>query len=188
MTRIVKPDIAEARAKFLSHWTALYPETLPISYLFKHRLRTCWARSRSLPDAKRCAETKAEWDILLHRQNTIIDSLIEQGASIRIVINQIASDNYLFKSFNLEDIGVFLDQDSEAAFHCYQFETTWESHTLNPLLSMIAFEDMRAFIMAPDCLIAPYGGGMDIIFKDPHTCWAFKRQFKDWISKRPDGL
>jgi hypothetical protein len=91
-------------------------------------------------------------------------------------------------AFDLENIGVFVDRDGEAVFQSFQFETTWESHTLNPLLIMIAEEQMRAFIIGPDCLIAPYDGGVDVIVKDPHTCWAFKRQFKEWLSKRPDGL
>jgi hypothetical protein len=51
-----------AQATFLAYWNQLYPETLPISHLFKHRLRTRWARIHSLPHAKRlsvveCFET-----------------------------------------------------------------------------------------------------------------------------------
>jgi hypothetical protein len=175
-----------AKATFLAYWNQFYPETPPISHLFKHRLRTRWARIHSLPHAKRYAETKAEWDALQHRQNAVIDSLVPQTTPIRVVINSIEIDSFLFKSFNLENIGVFVED--EMTFQSFQFETTWESHTLNPLLQMIAGDQMRAFFIAPDCLIAPYDGGMDIILKDPHTCWAFKRQFKHWVSTRPDGL
>jgi hypothetical protein len=180
-----------AKAKFLERWQQHYPETPPISYLFKDRLRTRWARIHSLPDAKRYPTTKAEWDSLLDRQNTVINSLIAQGTTIRFIINDIAIDSYLFQSFNLENIGVFADEADEAGetvWQSFRFETTWESHTLDPVLMMIAHDDLRAFIMAPDCLIAPYDGGMDVILKDPHTCWAFKRQFKHWLSKRADGL
>jgi hypothetical protein len=177
-----------AQAKFLEYWNQLYPETPPINYFFKHRLRTRWARIHSLPDAKRYAETKAEWTELEHRQNTVIDSLVLQGTPIQIVINDIKPDNYLFKAFELKNIGVFADNEGEVAYQSFQFETTWENHTLNPLLIMIADDQMRAFIIGPDCLISPYDGGMDVILKDSHTCWAFKRQFRDWLSKRPDGL
>jgi hypothetical protein len=181
-------ETQRAKARFLYYWRGLYPETKPISHMFKHQLRTRWARIHSLPEAKRYADDKPEWDELLRRHNMVIDSLIPQGSVIRIVINSIAIDNYLFKSFDLENIGVFVDQENETVFQSFQFETTWESHTLNPPLMMIADDEMRAFIIGPDCLIAPYDGGMDIILQDPHTCWAFKRQFKDWISPRPDGL
>jgi hypothetical protein len=179
---------ASAHDKFLTYWQQLYPETLPINYLFKERLRTRWARIHSLPEAKRYAETKAESDAILQRQNVVIDHLILQGTPIRMVINSIEIDNYLFKSFDLEPVGVFQEADEEPSFETYVFETTWESQTLNPFLIMIADDQMRAFIIGPECLIAPYDGGMDIILKDPHTCWSFKRQFKDWVSKRPDGL
>jgi hypothetical protein len=177
-----------AQAQFLERWHQYYPETQPISYLFKDRLRTRWARCHSLPDAKRYPQTKAEWDVVLNRQNLIIDSLIEQGTAIRFVINSIAIDCHLFKSFDLENIGVFVDEEGETVCQSFTFETTWERHTLNPVLMLIADDELRAFIIAPDCLIAPYAGGTDVILKDPHTCWAFKRQFKDWLSKRPDGL
>jgi hypothetical protein len=37
-------------------------------------------------------------------------------------------------------------------------------------------------------LIAPYDGGVDVILKDLHSCSVFKKKFKDWLSKREDGL
>jgi hypothetical protein len=177
-----------SRERFLTRWNALYPETPPINYLFKRLLAKRWARIHSLPEAKRYPQTTDEWRELERRQNAVIDHLVPQMTNIRIVINAIEIDNYQFEAFDLENIGVFVDQDGEAVFQSFQFETTWESHSLNPLLAMIAGDKMRAFIMAPDCLIAPYDGGMDIILKDPHTCWDFKRRFKAWLSSRPDGL
>jgi hypothetical protein len=177
-----------SRARFLTRWNAFYPETPPINYLFKRLLPTRWARIHSLPEAKRYPETNDEWRELERRQNAVIDHLVLQMTNVRIVINAIEIDSYLFKAFDKENIGVFVDEAGEAVFQSFMFETTWESHTLNPLLAMIAGDQMRAFIMAPDCLIAPYDGGMDIILKDPHTCWEFKRQFKAWLSNRADGL
>jgi hypothetical protein len=186
--RVISGIDPRYRERFLTRWNALYPETPPINYLFKHRLPKRWARIHSLPEAKRYPQTKDEWRELERRQNAVIDHLVPQMTNVRIVINAIEIDNYLFESFNLENIGVFVDKDGEAVFQSFMFETTWESHTLNPLLAMIADDQMRAFIMAPDCLIAPYDGGMDMILKDPHTCWEFKRRFKVWLSSRADGL
>lgn len=180
--------IQEAKTRFLVDWNARYPETPPINYFFKERLPARWARIHCLPDSKRYPQTKSEWDTLLSRQNTALDSLVPQGAPIRVVINFIEIDNYLFKAFDLENIGVFVDEAGETVFQSFQFETVWESQTLNPLLMMIADDVMRAFIIGPDCLISPYDGGVDVILKDPHTCWVFKRQFKDWLSKHPAGL
>jgi hypothetical protein len=47
---------------------------------------------------------------------------------------------------------------------------------------------MRAFVTAPDSLISPYDGGMDMILKDPYTTHAFKRHFAHWVSPHEDGL
>lgn len=177
-----------AKAKFLEGWQRLYPETPPISHFFKVRLPARWARIHSLPDAKRYPTTAAEWDVLLARQNRVIGSLLAPGSTIRIVVNSIEIDCYLFTAFELENIGVFVDDEGETVFQSFQFETIWEADTLNSLLTLIAEDEMRAFVIGPDCLIAPYDGGIDVILKDPPTCSAFKHRFKDWLSKRADGL
>jgi hypothetical protein len=177
-----------AKEKFLTYWQSIYPESPPIASFFKRRLSERWARIHSLPESKRYADTKVEWNVLLDRQNSVIDSLVEQHAPVRIVINYIDIDCHLFLSFDLENIGVFVDEEGETVYQSFTFETTWQSHTLNPILMLIADGDLRAFIIAPDCLIAPYDGGVDVILKDTHRCWEFKQQFKDWLSKREDGL
>jgi hypothetical protein len=96
------PDSTQlAKAKFLSEWEQIYSESPPISQFFKFRLPKRWARIHSLPESKRYPDTKPEWDVLLDRQNRVIDSLMPQQATIRIIINYIAIDCYLFKSFDL---------------------------------------------------------------------------------------
>jgi hypothetical protein len=186
---MMKEDIAiHSKESFLVYWNELYPETPPINYFFKERLQKRWLRIHSLPESKRYAGTKEEWDILLHRQNTIISDLIGEDAAIKVVINFIEIDNYLFKSFDFVNIGVFKDMERETVFQSFLFETTWQKNTLNPLLIMIAEDEMRAFIIAEDCLIAPYDGGMDIVFKDGYTKGLYKEKYKAWLSKRQDGL
>jgi hypothetical protein len=177
-----------SKESFLGYWNSLYPETPPINYFFKERFKKRWLRIHSLPQSKRYADTKEEWDILLDRQNTVISDLIGEDAVIKVVINFIGIDNYLFKSFNFINIGVFTDMERETVFQSFLFETTWQKNTLNPLLIMIAQEEMRAFIIGDDCLIAPYDGGMDLIFKDGCTKGVFKEKYNDWLSAREDGL
>jgi hypothetical protein len=177
-----------SQESFLAWWNQLYPETPPINYFFKQQLKSRWLRIHSLPGSKRYATTKEEWDILLHRQNTVISDLIAENTAIKIVVNYIAIDNYLFKAFNFINIGVFKDEKAETVFQSFLFETTWQANTLNPMLIMIAEDEMRAFIIGNDCLIAPYDGGMDIIFKDGYTKGLFKEKYKHWLSEREDGL
>jgi hypothetical protein len=178
-----------AREAFIAGWHEDYPEVLPIRSLLNGRsFPNRWMRIHSLPLSKRYADTKQEWDILLERQNKLINHLVPQGMGVQWVINWIEKDNYLFKSFNLAPLGVFQEAEDEPAYNSFLLETTWEHDPRNPLLLMIADETLRAFMIAPDCLIAPYDGGVDVILKDPHTCYALRRKFKDWLSKRPDGL
>jgi hypothetical protein len=174
--------------QFLAFWNQLYPETPPINYLFKHRLPARWARIHSLPKAKRYAQTDAEWDELKRRQNAVIDSLVPQGTAIRVVVNFIEISNALFEEFDFQNIGVFVDKENETVFQSFQFETVWQSGCLDQMLVMIADDRMRAFIIAPDSLIAPYDGGVDIILKDEHARDDFKERFKAWLSGREDGL
>ncbi len=180
--------MTHSKESFLSYWDKLYPETPPVNYFFKERLTKRWLRIHSLPESKRYAATKEEWDVLLCRQNRVISDLVNENAAIKVVVNFIEIDNYLFKAFNFINIGVFTDMEREAVFQSFLFETTWQTNTLNPLLMMIAEDEMRAFIIADDCLIAPYDGGVDLIFKDGYTKGLYKEKYKTWLSKREDGL
>lgn len=184
------PQIQTARDAFLDFWVHHYPETPPISYLFKHHLNKRWARIHSLPESKRYAQTPEEWRELKRRHNAIIDHLIPQRTQIRVVTNYLDPDNYIFKAFApVVVLGNFgIAGEDEPQFSCFEFRATWESNSLNPLLTMIAQDKMRAFIIGADCLIAPYDGGIDVILPDPQTCLAFKLRFSDWLSKRDDGL
>ncbi len=181
----------EAPAKataFMQQWQCDYPETPPINHLFKARLPKRWMRIHSLPEAKRYADTAAEWDILLARQNVVIDYLVPQGSAITWVWNWLEPDCHIFTSCDLIPLGAVQNDEGEVPVEGWMLAEQWESGIFNPFLMMIAGEQMRAFIMAPDCLISPYDGGMDIILKDPHTAHAFKRHFADWVSPRADGL
>ncbi len=177
-----------AKQEFAAFWDEAYPETPPISYFFKQRMPERWARIHSLPQSKRYPDTDAEWHILLRRQNDVIDSLIAAGAAIRIVVNYIREGNPLFSSFSMESIGVFRDMDAETIFQSFCFETMWQRHTLDAMLRMIAVEQVRAFVIGPECLVAPYDGGVDVVLKTEAARDHFKRRFKDWLSPRPDGL
>jgi hypothetical protein len=176
------------KEEFQPFWAENYPETLPINYLFKHKLNRRWLRIHSLPESKRYAQTKEESDALLHRQNSIIDDLIEQNVEINVVVNFIKIDSFLFRMFNFTNLGVLVDSEAETVFQSFIFETTWETNGLNPMLLEIADDNLRAFIIGEDCLIAPYDGGMDLIFKDEPTKYFYQRKYKNWLSAREDGM
>jgi hypothetical protein len=173
---------------FLKVWNARYPEMPPISHLFKHRLPHRWARIHSLPGSKRYAETDEEWAFLLHRQNSVMDHLVEVGAPLTVVINAYQEDNPLLKSERATFMGKYSAGEGEYEIACHQYHATWQNARHERLLKLIADDEMRAFFIAPDCLVAPYDGGMDVILKDEATRDAFKRKYRDWLSEREDGL
>jgi hypothetical protein len=182
--------VRDERAAFMKMWERDYPETAPIDFLFKIYLTKRWIRVYSLHEGHRYPEDELDWNILLSRQNTVIDYLVPQGTPITWVFNWLENDNHIFKSFDLIPLGGFTDKDYlEGELESWMLKAQWESGLFNTFLMMIANEEvMRAFIIAPNCLIAPYEGGMDIVLKDPHTADAFKRHFADWVSPRQDGL
>ncbi len=176
------------RKDFQQFWAKNYSETPPINYLLKHNLKSRWLRIHSLPESKRYAETEEEWSILLERQNTIIDDLIGQNSVINIVVNYIETDSFLFKMFGFTNIGVFKDEKNDAVFQSFIFETVWQTNGLNSMLRQVADENLRAFIIGEDCLIAPYDGGVDMILKDSATRNFYQNKYKNWLSKREDGM
>jgi len=186
---VAKADkIARAKAlaaEFRNAWDAQYPECEPIGYLLKHAFGKRWVRVHSLPGGKRYPTTKPEWDELLDRQNRLIEHVVPSHTPIYMVVNSTSPDNYIFASFDLASIGSL--RDGDVRLPSYVFVTTWETHTLNPLLTMIAEDVMRAFIVTPHVLIAPYDGGVDVIARDVHEAGALKRTFHPWLSPRSDG-
>jgi hypothetical protein len=172
---------------FMLGWQRAYPETPPITYHFKWNLSKRWVRIYSLPEGQRYPNDKADWHHLLVRQNAVIDYLVPQGQPIQFVWNWLGRDSHIFKSYDLVRLGVFCDVRAETEYESWLLNDRWASGAFNIFLTLIADEAMRAFIIAPDCLIAPYDGGMDVILKDPNTAHAFKRHFADWVSPREDG-
>ncbi len=173
---------------FLADWALLHPGVPPIGHRLKTAYSKRWMRIHSLPASKRYPDTVEEWAILLHRQNTLIDYLIPQDTPILIAINRIEPECHLFQSYAPLPLGVIQEAPSEPIYDSFLIETTWENDPRNPILSMMADENLQGFIIAPDCLIHPYDGGVDIIVKDPHTAYVLRRRFKEWLSARPDGL
>ncbi|MDJ1503014.1 DUF3885 domain-containing protein [Xanthocytophaga agilis] len=64
------------KEQFTIFWSSTFPDTLPISHYFKYDYSDRWFRIHSLPESKRYADNEEEWNILLHRQNTIISDLL----------------------------------------------------------------------------------------------------------------
>ncbi len=193
---------------FQAFWDKHYPDMLPINYLLKLQLKHRWLRIHSLPDAKRYAETTEEWNILLERQNTLFKNLMESNKQILIVSGIYSNTEKAFDKAIFNDLPYFktLNFKDLAPIDMHKISTDWadegvkftpcfvaENYAPNgfdTILKSIANDEWRLFFLIPDNkrIIAPYDGGVDIIFENESALSFYKIKYKDWLSKREDGL
>ena len=72
-------------AQFNAFWRTAYPETGPISHLFRHAYPDRWLRIHSLPELQRYATTAADWRILFNRQQYLLTDLLGNNKEILLV-------------------------------------------------------------------------------------------------------
>jgi len=189
--------------EFNKYWDLNYPE----SNLIGHELRSIypnrWLRIHSLPESKRYAESKDEYQIILNRQNELISELIGENTEIIITSGQydieltdeIATElsNYgkFQKCRTIELHKINPEEYKDDFFYSVYFRTDiWTQNSQNRLLKNIANDEFRAMFVCPktNCIVAPYDGGMDIIVNSQEKRDKLKIKYKDWLSKREDGL
>ncbi len=195
------------KAEFTEFWAARYPHSIPISYVFKHDYPERWLRIHSLPQAKRYAEDEVEWEILHYRQNKIISDIFGENLPLLLITGTYsdkmileplvepvhpALKSHVFTKLDPIDLhshsNKFIDED---VLYTPEFaEIHWQVDRYNNLLKAIADDELRAFFVAleQNVIIAPYDGGVDIIFKDVETKKYYKSKYSEWLSARADGL
>lgn len=194
------------KEEFKKVWSLTYNKSLPISNLFKIDFKEKWFRIHSLPNSKRYAESDGDWNILLTRQNQIINDLFTDNEKIFIVTGEynwgertkfITGEEDVFKPYNfvrIDNIALFEinsdDYDEDDIYRPAFAETTWSIDKHNNLLKAIANDETRAFFVSFDknIIVAPYDGGLDLILKDVQTKEKYKEKYKEWLSEREDGL
>jgi hypothetical protein len=196
------------KAQFQQYWANNFPKIPPINHLFKHHLKERWLRIHSLPEAKRYAETDEEWAVLLERQNTLFTDLMPNDTKICIVSGIYSNADKVFEkdvfdTLPYSKVLTFKELDPldmhaiSGDWHdegvkftpCFA-EEIYAPHKFDSILKSIANDEWRLFFLDPQShtIIAPYDGGVDIIFGDKHPLSIFKEKYKNWLSKREDGL
>jgi hypothetical protein len=192
---------------FQNLWTLKYPDTVPISYLFKHNYSDRWFRIHSLPESKRYADNENEWEMLLSRQNEIITDLFGLEAPILIVTGEynwednrqihVTDEQEILKHFsfvrldNIELYKIDSEQYDEPDIYRPAFaQAIWKPNYHDKLLREIANDNTRAFFISFDknVIVAPYDGGVDFVLKDILTKENYKNKYRQWLSEREDGL
>jgi hypothetical protein len=188
-------------------WTLNYPDTVPISYLFKQDYSDRWFRIHSLPESKRYADDENEWGILLSRQNEIITDLFGLETPILFVTGEynwddnrpihLTDEEKIFKPFsfirldNIELNKIDSEQYDESNIYRPAFtKTVWKPNYHDNILREIATNNIIAFFVSFDknVIVAPYDGGIDFVLKDSLTKDYYKNKYRKWLSEREDGL
>jgi hypothetical protein len=194
------------KEEFQTIWTLNYPDTVPISHLFKHDYSDRWFRIHSLPESKRYADNEKEWKLLLSRQNEIITDLFGLETPILIVTGDYnygdnrqihVTEEEIFKPFsfvrldNIELNKIEAEQYDEPNFYRPAFaEAIWKPNFHDKLLREIAIDIISAFFVSfeKNIIVAPYDGGIDFVLKDVLIKENYMNKFSQWLSEREDGL
>ena len=190
-------------SEFINYWNKEYPEALPINHELKWVYANRWFRIHSLPESKRYAETAEEYKILLDRQNQLIDDLIgeesEVAISFGLYTDDITNNNYR----ELTDFGEFQkvltidlhkerpkEYEDKMYFDIFVKTEYWKKESRNEILKAIADDEINAMFVCPSkkSIVAPYGGGVDLIFDSTEKRDRLKSKYKDWLSDREDGM
>lgn len=188
-------------------WTLNYPETVPISHLFKNDYSERWFRIHSLPESKRYAENEEDWEMLISRQNEITTDFFGLDTPILIVTGEynwgdnrqihVTDEEEIFKPFsfvrldNIQLNKIEAEQYDEPDIYRPAFaQTIWKTNYHDKLLREIANDNSRAFFISFDknLIVAPYDGGVDFVLKDSSTKEHYKNKYRHWLSEREDGL
>jgi hypothetical protein len=185
-------------------WSRNYGDAEPVAHELRDRYPDRWIRFHSLPAAKRYAETPAEWETLLDRQNQVIDHLAVRGQPIVIVTSTWGfSVTPAGAAANLLNLGLPVthwrsvpqdepQNDYAPVFLQLHYSTIdWQPGILDHLIRLVADDQLRnVMLFQPDAdwLIHPYDGGMDVILGNSIDRDTLAQKYNAWRSDRADGM
>lgn len=191
------------KEEFKSLWKSKFSDAYPIGHELKLVYENRWFRIHSLPESKRYAETKDEYQIIYERHNEIIEDLIGENEEIVLSFGlygeDVANSNYKeiteFREFDKVDTIEFHkirpdENEDELCFDIYAKSTIWKSNRRNETLKAIADDKIRMMIISFDKkrIINPYDGGIDLILESEEVRDKYKLKYQKWLSKHPKGL
>lgn len=199
---------------FDAYWRATYPEAVTLGHLLRTTYPRRWLRLHSLPEGQRFPADDADWRELLHRHLTVFADLVGEQAELFLVTGEYDfadSPQSAPWSFTADGAlqGLPFTRLSPVALHTLPLDPRtpdeyqvgdvyrpvctrllWTAATGEAFLRAIAEGQLSAFFVSVDygCLLAPYAGGLDIIFPGEAARNYFRDQHRSWVSPRADGL
>lgn len=199
---------------FAAYWRATYPEAVPLGHLLRTTYPRRWLRLHSLPAGQRYPADGADWRELLRRHFTVFADLVGEAAELFLVAGEYDfADSPLPKPWSFTAAGVLhglpftalppvalhtLPPDPRVPDECRAGDVfrpactrlQWTPATGEGFLRAIAEEQISAFFVSVEygCILAPYDGGLDLIFPGEAARNYFRDQHRQWVSPRTDGL
>ncbi|CAN5411063.1 hypothetical protein BH09BAC1_BH09BAC1_17540 [soil metagenome] len=157
---------------------------------------------------QRYPANEEDWEILLHRQNTILTDLIGSVSPVLLVTGEFKMGDFpdMPPTLMAESLKPFSFTMAEAPIDLHSFspgqydkghtytpmftEQIWQGHKFDEVLKDIAKWKLAAFFVSIQnkCIVSPYDGGVDIILKDSETRDFYKAKYAEWLSSREDGF
>ncbi|GAA0614045.1 hypothetical protein GCM10010174_34620 [Kutzneria viridogrisea] len=185
-------------------WRQQWPGCPPLAGTLKHVYRDRWVRFHSLPASKRYPEHEAEYDIVLHRYNSVLDELFH-AQEVRIVATDWSHnpepparsarhalwhpDARHWTSICTSERET--DPDFITYDHLYVSRTRWQSGLIDDLLRAVADDAAHGvMITSPsfDRIHHPYDGGADVLLPTTDERDALKQRHTHWLSAHPGSL
>ncbi|WP_199841229.1 MULTISPECIES: hypothetical protein [Actinomycetes] len=175
-----------------------------MAHRLKHVYRDRWVRFHSLPESQRYPAADAEYDIVLHRYNTVLDELFREqevwivttdwsGSSAPPVLSaQHALWNPGARHWtSLRTDENETDPDFIRYTHLFVRRRSWRTGLADDLLRAVA-DDVAANVMIAslsfDRIHHPYDGGADVLLPTTGERDRLKRRHADWLSDHPLGF
>lgn len=185
-------------------WRHQWPECPPLADELKHAYREQWVRFHGLPESKRYPDSDAEYDIVLHRHNTVLDELFREQ-EVRIVTTDWSNDPeprelsarhahwhpsaQPWTSVRTDEDET--DPDFITYTHLYISLAPWQAGLLDDLLRAVADEAIVGVMITSlsfDRIHHPYDGGVDVLLPTIIERDAMKHRHTDWLSQHPLGF
>jgi hypothetical protein len=189
--------------EFIDYWNKEYPESFPINHELKWVYPDRWFRIHSLPKSKRYAESAGEYNIILDRQNQLINDMVGEESEIIILFGLCTNDTTNENYKELTDFREFQkvlsidfhkerpeENENEMYYDIYIKTEKWKNGKRDEILKAIADDEISAMFVSPSkkCVIAPYDGGVDVIVDSTEKRDKLKDKYRDWLSYREDGM
>jgi len=189
----------------LTQWHKQSPDCEPVAHELRAAFPRRWVRFHSLPEAKRYPENAAEYAEVLHRNNTILGELLgpptpvvlllteyswsPEPVSLQPDLGELVPGARPWRSIPMHEVD---DAFSVSTFwHLYSSVWEWYPGLFDPIVRLAADAIVsNALVVSQNCRWAlhPYDGGMDVIAESPPAMLRLKSSYRDWLSRREDGL